>query len=220
MWKKASALGGVLVLAVVVPASAQRVEVGVHGGYVFSDGVDGDAVLASDGNIYDEIDVADSASWGASVGVLLGEQMEVGFLFNQQMSRMDVKGTSTVEVGDLTVTSYHPYFAFNFGAADAKARPYVLFGFGATHYGNVDFVALGASRQISSETQFSSTLGAGLKYYPAPHVGVKFGVQWTPTYIKSDNAGWWCDPWYGCYLVGDPQYSNQFQLSGGVTFRF
>ncbi|MET0213234.1 MAG: hypothetical protein ABW292_09540 [Vicinamibacterales bacterium] len=39
-------------------------------------------------------------------------------------------------------------------------------------------------------------------------------------YIKSDAAGWWCDPYWGCYLVGDPQYSNQFGFTGGVTIRF
>jgi len=45
-------------------------------------------------------------------------------------------------------------------------------------------------------------------------------VRWTPTYIKSDAAGWWCDPYWGCYLVGNAQYSNQFDINGGVTFRF
>ena len=30
----------------------------------------------------------------------------------------------------------------------------------------------------------------------------------------------WCDPYWGCYTVGDAQYSNQWELSGGVTLRF
>jgi hypothetical protein len=51
-------------------------------------------------------------------------------------------------------------------------------------------------------------------------VGVRFGVQWTPTYIKTDSEGWWCDPYWGCYVVADAQYSNQFELSGGITLRF
>jgi hypothetical protein len=33
-------------------------------------------------------------------------------------------------------------------------------------------------------------------------------------------VGWWCDPYWGCYLVGNSQYSNQFQFTGGVTVRF
>ncbi|MCX6550621.1 MAG: hypothetical protein NTY02_06395 [Acidobacteria bacterium] len=50
--------------------------------------------------------------------------------------------------------------------------------------------------------------------------GVQFGIQWAPTFIKSDAAGMWCDPWWGCCVVGDAQYSNQFQFNGGVVFRF
>jgi hypothetical protein len=39
------------------------------------------------------------------------------------------------------------------------------------------------------------------------------------TSIKSNAAGWWCDPYWGCYVIEDVQYSSQFQLSSGVTFR-
>ena len=45
--------------------------------------------------------------------------------------------------------------------------------------------------------------------------------EWTPTYVKSDPGGYWCDPyWGGCYLVGDPQYSNAWDLGGGVFIKF
>ena len=63
------------------------------------------------------------------------------------------------------------------------------------------------------------TFGAGLKIF-AKNVGLRLGAQWTPTYIKTDSAGWWCDPYWGCYVVGDARYSNQFQLNAGVTLRF
>ena len=46
------------------------------------------------------------------------------------------------------------------------------------------------------------------------------GLRWTPTYIKSDAEGYWCDPYWGCYVVGDAQYATQFDINGGVTFRF
>jgi len=59
-----------------------------------------------------------------------------------------------------------------------------------------------------------------VKVFPSPNVGARFGIRWTPTYIKSDAAGWWCDPWWGCYVVGNAQYSNQFEFVGGVMFRF
>ena len=51
-------------------------------------------------------------------------------------------------------------------------------------------------------------------------MGIRAGLQWTPTYIKSDSEGWWCDPYWGCYTVADAKYANQFQFNGGVTIRF
>ena len=68
-----------IVLAAAAPAFAQpRVELSGIIGWTFSDGVTGQAVLAGDGNIYDEIDVADSFSWGFGIGVLATENAEVG----------------------------------------------------------------------------------------------------------------------------------------------
>jgi hypothetical protein len=59
-----------------------------------------------------------------------------------------------------------------------------------------------------------------VKVYPGKNVGLKLGMRWTPTYIKSDATGWWCDPYWGCYVTGDSQYSNQFEFGGGITLRF
>ena len=55
---------------------------------------------------------------------------------------------------------------------------------------------------------------------PARNIGARLGVQWTPTYVKSDPGGYWCDPcWGGCYLVGDPQCPNAWDL-GSVFIKF
>ena len=39
----------------------------------------------------------------------------------------------------MTVSSYHGYFGYNFFDSDAKARPYIFGGLGATSYGGVDY---------------------------------------------------------------------------------
>lgn len=210
-----------LMLTVPVPSFAQRAELGVFAGWTFADGVSGDPFLAGDGNIYDRIDPKDAFGWGFDVGVFVSEGAEVGFLFSNQPSKLEISGTATREIGDLSVNTYHGYFAYNWGAADSGARPYVFGGFGATTYGQVDFTgAGGVARSIGGVTRFSSTWGAGVKLYPAQNVGVRFGVRMTPAYIKSDAEGWWCDPFWGCYVVGDAQYANLFDMTGGVTFRF
>jgi hypothetical protein len=60
-------------------------------------------------------------------------------------------------------------------------------------------------QDISGDTQFFSTWALGVKLNPAPHFGIRLEGQLTPTYIKSDAAGWWCDPNWGCYMVGNAQ---------------
>ena len=190
-------------------------------GWTLADGVEGDARLAGDGNLYDRVDPKDSVNWGFIVGFNATDNLEVGFQFGQQLTTAEIGGTNTVELGDLTINTYHPYVAFNAAPPDAKVRPYLMVGFGATNYGSVSFTGVGGqARETGSETQFSTTWGAGVKVFPAPNVGARFGIQWTPTYIKTDSAGWWCDPYWGCYVVGDAQYANQWQFNGGLTLRF
>jgi outer membrane protein W len=222
MFRKAVTIAAVLMVVSATSAMAQaRAQVSIFGGWTFSDGVTGDAVKAADGNTYNGVDVKDSANWGISFGVNATPNVEIGFLFGQQMTTLKVTGTASKDVGDLTINSYFPYLAYNMGDEDAKARPYILLGLGATSYGTVNYTkSNGQTGSTVSNTQFAGTVGAGVRVYPSPKVGVQFGFQWTPTYIKSDATGMWCDPWWGCYVVGDAQYSNQFQLNGGIVFRF
>jgi hypothetical protein len=161
MWNRLIVLAAILILASAPQAYAQRVELSGIFGFTVSDGVTGAPVLAADGNLYDTVDVKDSGSWGFGIGFNAGDNAEVGFLFGQQLSTFAVEGTAQKDVGDLTITSYHPYFAYNFGAADATARPYFLIGLGATNYGSVSYTrAGGQAGETESATQFSSTAGA------------------------------------------------------------
>jgi len=212
------------VLAVTAsPAFAQgRVEVTGFFGWTFSDGVTTNpAIVAGDGNIYDRVDPKDSMSWGLLFGFNVNSNTEVGFMYSRQESKLVFGGTNEREVGDLAVSGYHAYFAYNFGPSDASVRPFVFGGLGATSFGSVGITVAGVPHNTGSETQFSSTWGAGIKLFPNnSHVGARIALRYTPTYIKTDAAGWWCDPYWGCYLAGDAQYANQFEFSGGLTIRF
>jgi hypothetical protein len=220
MKKHVITIAALVVLLSAPSAYAQRAEVGVLFGWTLSDGVDGDGVIAGNGNIYDAVDLKDAFSWGLDFGFNATDNVQIGFLYGQQLSTLRLEGTSPLEIGDMTINTYHPYIAYNVGERDARVRPYVLIGFGATNYGGVDFTrADGTPDSTGGETQFSTTWGFGAKVYGSRNVGARFGVQWTPTYIKSDSAGWWCG-YYGCYVVSDAQYANQFQFNGGLTFRF
>lgn len=203
-------------------ASAQdaRVEVSGTAGWTFSDGVSGGPIVIPGTGSFDRVDPKDAFSWGLRIGFLVNDNSEIGFLFDQQSTQLEIAGTSTVELGDLSLRNYHGYYAYNFGDTDAPARPYFLFGLGATQYGSISGTVGARTGEIDGTTKFSGSGALGIKMFPSPKVGIRLEARWTPTYIKSDAAGWWCDPYWGCYVVGDAQYSNQFALSGGITLRF
>ena len=219
MLRRLSAMVAVGVLAGSAAwAQDARVEISGTAGWTFSDGVSGtpeDSELAD----YSRIDPKDAFSWGARIGFLATDNWEVGALFSLQSTTLELGGTSALEVGDLSIYNYHGYFAYNFGDADAPVRPYLLGGLGATQFGSLK-TSVGAQREIDGNTKFSTTWAAGLKLFPSPNFGIRLEARWTPTYIKSDAVGWWCDPYWGCYTVGDAQYANQYELGGGITLRF
>jgi hypothetical protein len=148
------------------------------------------------------------------------EHSEVGFMYSYQPSTLQLGGSNTRDVGSMNVSTYHGYFAYNFAPTEAHVVPFAFGGLGATSFGSVNATVLGINRNIPGETKFSTTWGAGVKYFVNPRVGVRGAARWTPTYIKSNSAGYWCDPYWGCYLVGNAQYSSQIELSGGVSVRF
>ena len=200
-----------LIAASAAQAQDPRVEISGTAGWTFSDGVNVGAI----DNAPIQVGPKDAFSWGARLGFNLTPNVELGFLFASQSTDLEATGVVNRSIPE-TVYNYHGYFAYNFGDTDAKVRPYVLGGLGATQYGSLDT----AAGQIGGETQFSTTWALGLKMFPSKNVGIRLETRWTPTYIKTDPAGYWCDPYWGCYTVGDPEYSNQFELSGGIILRF
>jgi hypothetical protein len=190
-------------------------------GWTFADGVSASSsVTASDGNIYDRVDPADSMSWGFTLGVFLTRSLEVEFIFDRQRTTLEASGTRTVEVDSLDIGNYHGTLAYNFGREDSSVRPYFFGGVGATSYSPLSFVGTdGKAREIAGQSRFSTTFGGGVKVYKG-RIGARAEVRMTPTYIKSDATGWWCDPYWGCYVTSKSQYAGQIQMSGGVTVRF
>jgi opacity protein-like surface antigen len=206
-------LTAMVVAVAAATASAQdgRVEISGTAGWTFSDGVN----VGSSDNAAIRVDPKDAFSWGARLGFNLTPNVEVGGLFNLQKTDLEASGVIDRSVPQ-SIYNYHGYFAYNFGDTDASVRPYVLGGLGATQYGSLT-TAVG---EIGGETQFSTTWAAGLKLFPSPNFGIRLEGRWTPTYIKTDPEGYWCDPYWGCFTVGEAEYANQYELSGGIILRF
>ena len=201
-------------------AQGKRVEISGNVDWSFSDGVSGSSTTIN-GEDFTRIDPKDSINYGGRIGFLVTPNVEVGGLFSLQSTTLQLGGAVTADIGDEKIYNYHGYVAYNFGEEDAKVRPYVLGGLGATQFGSVNTHLGDRTRTIDGNTKFSTTWAIGLKMFPGPNFGIRLEARWTPTYIKSDAAGWWCDPYWGyCYVVGNAQYANQFDLGGGITLRF
>ena len=218
-----AALFGVFVMLSAQSATAQepRVEITGFGGFTLSEGVKADpGRLLSE--VIDEVNPTSGGSFGAGIGVFVSELVQVGFQWSRQLSNLEAKGTMTRDIANLDVDNYHGVFTYNFGDSRAPVVPFILGGVGATRFSPGD--AMGDA--IESKTKFSSTWGGGVKIFPVPNVGVTLTGRWTPTYIKSDAAGIYCSPYWspyypgGCVPLSDPDYANQFEMTGGISFRF
>ena len=179
-------------------------------GWTFADGVSASSpVTASDGNIYNRVNPVDSMSWGFTLGMFLSRTLEVEFIFDRQPTTLEASGTRTVEVDSLDIGNYHGAIAYNFGSGDSSVRPYFFGGLGATSYSSLSFVGADgkASRHRRADSALS-TFGGGVKVYRG-RFGARAEVRMTPTYIKSDTTGWWCDPYWGCYATSKSQYGGQ-----------
>jgi opacity protein-like surface antigen len=224
MIRRIAGFSAAMLLAYATPVLAQRFEFSVSGGYTTSEGVSvTDRALL--GFVFTDVQVKSGSSFNFTGGVYVSEASLIEFLYARQSSLLTAEGVGAdLDVSDLNVDSYHVNFVYHWFDADAAFRPYASFGLGATNYAFGRFLLPAlpgvSGTDIDDNTQFSGTLGAGVKFYFARSVGVKVGIRWIPTYIKSDAAGYWCDPFYGCWLVADANYSHQFDVSGGVTIRF
>jgi opacity protein-like surface antigen len=208
-----------------VRAQDPRVEVSFETGYTASEGIQTSSARVIGGQVYNDVDIKSGGNFGFTAGFFITPNAEVEFLWNRQFSNFEASNPApSVQLADLSVDNYFGNFVYNWGEGDTKVRPFALFGIGATHYSPGDPVALPrltSATSIDSATKFSWTFGGGVKVYPAQHIGNTASARWTPTYIKSDSAGLWCDPFYPtCWVLADPDYSNQFAITGGVTLKF
>lgn len=207
-----------------LPASAQyrNVRIVPYGffGYTLSEGIKISETELPNGRFVNEITPVSSISWGLGVDFELGRNWAVGFNFSQQESefRTEYVGGGSQVWTDMKVRNYHGIFTYNFGPRDARMRPFLFGGIGATQYAPTPIEGV----EISGDTKFSSTWGGGIKYYMTPNIGIRISGRWTPTYIYSEAEGIWCSPYWPwvCWVVGSSNYSHQFEFGAALMVRF
>jgi len=159
-----------------------------------------------------ELETDDGYSWGVLFDVNFGENVQLEFLFSRQETDLEEKFVAGggSRLTDIDIDNYHVGGVYRFGDELDDVRPFVSFYLGATNF---------RPAGLSSENKFSFSFGGGVKFYFAERLGLMLMGRWTPTYINSSAGGYFCDP-FGCWVVTDSQYFDQFEATVGVIIRF
>jgi opacity protein-like surface antigen len=190
---------------------AQRIEITGHYGYQLNGGLD----LST--SIFRRIDVQNASNYGATVGYLFAEHFGLEFQWNRTRPNTVAQpraGGPDIKVFTMNQNQYLGNFVYHFKSQESALRPFAFVGFGAS--------SLSTNRAgVSGTTRFAFALGGGAKYNLTRHFGLRGQLKYSPTYITTTDGGYWCDPfWGGCWVVGNNHYLNEFDMTGGIIFRF
>lgn len=193
-------LAAALVLAA-APAWAQHTEVSILAGYTTVGDIDMKAPQ------FQELAIDDSFSVGLQVAHFFNAHAGVEGSWIRQHSGLTLTTSAgTVELFDLHADQLQASFAYEFGREDGPLRPFVSAGLGATFF---------SAEEPGTEAKLAPVLAVGLKWYPSSgNVGARLMARYNPSHLN-DSGSDFCDPFGFCQ-----SWLQQFQLLGGITFRF
>jgi hypothetical protein len=194
---------GVTVIALLfaIPAAAQSTEIGAVAGFTPSVSLDRQAQELDGGSLDGGV------TFAVGVTRFFSERWGVALEWGQQFSGFSIDaGDAPVRLYDMGIGHFHGYAVYRFADTAAKARPFVFAGGGAKFLWAHD---------LGQETKASFGVGGGLAYSIARTVAIEGRVTYTPTLMNDESAGDFCDAFGFCQST-----LQQFQLMGGVKFRF
>ena len=171
---------------------------------------------------YGKVHVKNSLNAGVTFGYNFSEQVEAEFLWRRQYSEGEATGTvipSPVvpisgKLFNLNIDQYQGNMLYHFASGEAKTKPYLLFGLGAST------LRASTDNGSGSFTKFSFGLGGGIKRFFTDSFGVRAEVRWTPTYLYSTYGGVWCNIYGFCWTIPSDTFMNQVDFTTGVVWRF
>ena len=152
MTRVAACAIAIVLLALPAPARAQAWEVSGVAAYTPSAGLDNQAPELSG------LDIRGGFTWGVQGARWFTPNWGAEVLWTQQLSALRLEtGAGSADLFTMAVGQLHGNAVRQFGAADARLRPFVFAGLGATFFSADD---------LDSETKLSLGLGGGVKYFP------------------------------------------------------
>jgi hypothetical protein len=199
------AAGLFMVAAISTPAQG-RFEVTPFVGYENT----GSYPVSNNTGLVDRLRVNDSVAFGTFLDYNLSENFQTEFMWNRNNTSYSAHDIST----DTYFSAYHSVIdQYQFGGlymlrdSSHRLRPYFAASVGFTHDEN------GGGNP--NRTEFSYSLGGGIKYYATKRLGFRADLRYLPTYGSSGVS---CDSFYGCYQ--DRHYLNRGSFTTGVVFHF
>jgi opacity protein-like surface antigen len=159
----------------------------------------------------DEVDatrIGGGVTWSFQAARFFTENLAAEVSWTDQPSsayEVEVGGV-TSEFFAMSIGHLDGSVVYEFGAADARLRPFVFGGLGATFF---------RARDIPMETKLSAGLGGGAKLFPWPNIGLRAQIRYRPIWMNDEDSLTFCDPFGFCQST-----LRQFEFAGGVTFRF
>lgn len=194
-------MAAIALLACSASARAQSWEASGLVGYTPSVSLDQQAPELSD------LNVQGGFTWGVQGGRLFTPQWGAEALWVQQSSAQEVEsGGGTAGLFTMTVRQLHGDVVYHFRSGDARLRPFVFGGLGATFFSADD---------LESETTFSFGLGGGIKYFRWNAIGVRAHVRYKPTMLNDEESADVCDPFGFCQGT-----LHQIEFAAGGIVRF
>ena len=183
------------------PAQAQSWEASAFAGYTPAVDIDRRAPELS------QLDVRESFTWGVQVARLFTTHWGAGVMWTQQQSALE-GGTApgAFDFFTMTVRQLQGNVLYEFGAGDAKLRPFVFGGIGATFFSAAD---------LQSETKLSFDYGGVLNYSARRGIGLRAHLRFKPTALNDKSAGDVCDPFGFCQ-----SWLSQIEFAAGAVVRF
>jgi outer membrane protein W len=182
------------------PAFSQGFEVTALAGYTTP------GSLEHDTRTLDDLKLAGSFTWGASLGWFFSPRLGIEASWARVGSGVELStAQASQELFDVTIDQLQGSLVYQFGGAESHIRPFVTAGAGASIFTSTD---------IETETKLSLGIGAGLKWLPSQRLGARLQAKYTPTHLN-DKGSDFCDPFGFCQ-----DWLHQFELTGGVVVRF
>ena len=161
-----------------------------------------------------DLRVDGATSFGTFIDYSLTPNAQAEFMWDRNLTSYSAQilpGEPFFKAYDSTIDQYQFGLLYMLFGDDRRLRPYVTGGLGFTHEFN--------SGGNPTRTDFSYSLGGGVKYELSRHLALRGDARYMPTYANSSLATY-CDPFFGCYTAKVSNYQHRGNFVAGIVFKF